>query len=498
MLKADYSPQQQHYEAQIALRMIDLELARRRMLDFCQITKSDWITARHHVRLCEIADRAIAHQVRFVAVSLPPRHTKSEIFSIRLPAMYLGVHPDRHIIHVSYAAALSNTFSMQVRSLIRDDETYHELFPATQIDPDRQRLDDWKTTLGGGFKSIGVGAGISGHGADLIICDDVTKEGDENSPQTLRQTFEWYASAARIRLSPGGVMLLIGTRWALGDLIGAVLDSAKANPHGDQWEAVVLPALAGENDPLGRGEGEALWPERFSVNDLLAIQSLSKRYFQSLYQQDPQPEGAKLFYEKWFTRLYESNLGSCVWAFDLAISEDNTADFTVWGRWVFDREKKSLSVGDIERVQQQWPETKKDILNLMDAYPDDLFLFPKDVYELMAVQELRSSRSNDARRIRQVSMKGDKRERAGLYAQIAESGRASVQEGTMGDLFIREHDRFPDEHDDFVDMSSVAAHYFAPLADFKAIIRGESVQKAQEMSIEEMLALIGEQNGFPT
>lgn len=463
-----------------------MELARRRTLDFCEVTKPDWITARHHKLLCDVADRLIAGTLKRVIICLPPRHTKSEIFSIRLPARHLGVHPQRKLIHISYAAALSNTFSMQVRALVRDDETYHELFPDVLLDPDRQRLDDWHTTMGGGFKSIGAGAGVSGHGADGIIIDDIMQEGDENSPATLRQKAEWYASAARTRLSPGGWLAIVNTRWALADLVGFVLDSARANPDGDQWEVINLPALAVENDPLGRAPGEALWPERYSEKDLLALKALSPRYFEALYQQDPQPEGAKLFYAKDFGRLYESKLSAGAWAFDLAISEDNTADFTTWGRWVFDPARKALAVEYLSRKQQQWPETKRDILTLMDGNPQDLFLFPKDTYELMAVQELRTARPNAASRIRQVSLKGDKRERAGVYADIASSGRAEVEAGEIGDAFIREHDRFPDVHDDFVDMSSVAAHFFAPVADFKAII-GKNDERVIPPELQELM-----------
>lgn len=484
MSTVDYSPQQNHYQALIAQRTIKYELARRRLLDFCQLTKPDFITAPHHRLLCEVADRLIAGTLKRVILCIPPRHGKSEIYSIRLPAMYLGLHPEAKLIHISYAAALSNTFSMQVRALVRDDEIYHELFPDVQLDPDRQPLNDWHTTAGGGFKSVGAGGGLSGHGGDGIIIDDIMQEGDENSPTILRQKDEWYTSAARTRLSPQGWIAIINTRWALGDLVGFVLDNAAANPDGDQWEVIVLPALALENDPLGRDVGEALWPERFSVSDLLALKSLSAKYFQSLYQQDPQPEGAKLFFTDWFTRrLYESISEPAIWAFDLAIGEDETADFSVFGRWHFDRDLRRLYVSCLHREQQLWTTTKEQIKALMQQYPRDKFVFPKHTYELMAVQELKALGADYANQIEQVSLSGDKRERAATYHDVAANGGAFVEAGAVGDWFIREHDRFPDEHDDCVDMSSVAAHYYLGTAAFDFLVRGreketENVQLA--------------------
>jgi hypothetical protein len=58
------------------------------------------------------------------------------------------------------------------------------------------------------------------------------------------------------------------TRWHRDDLAGRLL---KQEP--EQWEVVSLPALAEAGDPLHRAEGEALWPERFPVEQLLEKRS---------------------------------------------------------------------------------------------------------------------------------------------------------------------------------------------------------------------------------
>src|SRR5690606_13671556 len=62
------------------------------------------------------------------------------------------------------------------------------------------------------------------------------------------------------RLSRRGAVVVIATRWHKDDLIGRLLEESKQG--GDQWEVISLPALADENDPLGREPGEELWPER--------------------------------------------------------------------------------------------------------------------------------------------------------------------------------------------------------------------------------------------
>src|SRR6184192_2214593 len=43
---------------------------------------------------------------RYMTVSVPPRHSKSEAFSIALPAWALGRYPNLHIISVTYESGL--------------------------------------------------------------------------------------------------------------------------------------------------------------------------------------------------------------------------------------------------------------------------------------------------------------------------------------------------------------------------------------------------------
>jgi hypothetical protein len=61
----------------------------------------------------------------------------------------------------------------------------------------------------------------------------------------------------KTRLKPGGRIVLVSTRWHEDDLAGRLL--AEAEKGGDKWTTVILPAIAEENDPLGRKAGEFLW-----------------------------------------------------------------------------------------------------------------------------------------------------------------------------------------------------------------------------------------------
>jgi predicted phage terminase large subunit-like protein len=93
-----------------------------------------------------------------------------------------------------------------------------------------------------------------------------------------------------------GTIVIISTRWNEDDLVGRLIDPLNpyySHEEAKLWHKIELPALAEENDILGRAEGEALWPERFDADYLNEIKLSDPRGFMALYQCRPSPrEGA--------------------------------------------------------------------------------------------------------------------------------------------------------------------------------------------------------------
>lgn len=423
-------------------------------------------------------------------VNMPPRHGKSELVSVRFPAWYLGRHPDHDIIHVSHSADLSNDFSRRVRMMVRDDMTYQSLFPQTVLDPERQRVDDWRLTRGGGFRSRGTGGGISGHGADLMIIDDPHKEG-EITATVLSQVFEWYSTGARTRLMPGGKILICMTRWDLKDLCGQVVAAANRDPNADQWHILDLPGLIeteemAERDPLGRRLHESLWPEWYPPESLLALKALSEPNFQALVQQNPRAFSMEMFKPENWQRLQESAIhdrlheSKAAWCFDLALGEDEGADYCAWSRVLYDSESKEIGFTRLFRERITWPDAKAKIKELITYFPDDVFVFPKHSFELMAVQELK--REHPQAKIRQIAFpaRSDKVARAQVLADRHAAQKVFIEESPATQLWIDEHDEFPSsDHDDMVDVGSVATHHFGLDVEFFA-----SIVESQEAAVQ--------------
>ena len=124
------------------------------------------------------------------------------------------------------------------------------------MDKDSQSAEEWLTPDGGGFVAAGVGGGITGKGAHVLVIDDPVKNCDEAESQNARDSsWDWYTSTAYTRLAPGGGVLVILTRWHDDELAGSLLKAA--TDHGEQWAGVTYAARAEADDQL-RNAGEGL------------------------------------------------------------------------------------------------------------------------------------------------------------------------------------------------------------------------------------------------
>lgn len=131
----------------------------------------------------------------------------SELGSRHFPAWVLGQHPDWEIIAASHTSSLTLSFSRYIRDLIRDP-AYQVLFPEMRLDPGSQSVENWNTLSGGGYLAAGVGTGITGRGAHILLLDDLVKDIEAADSITIKEnTWEWYGSTAYTRLAPGGGVL---------------------------------------------------------------------------------------------------------------------------------------------------------------------------------------------------------------------------------------------------------------------------------------------------
>jgi predicted phage terminase large subunit-like protein len=254
-----------------------------------RITNGRWIAAPHLLHISSIIANAVAKGGQFVIVTMPPRHGKSELCSVHTPIWYLDNYPQNRIILASYGAELATEFALKVRDTLLDEDMHPLL--RVRLRSDRQRIDNFKTTDGGGMISIGVGGSATGKGANLLLVDDYVKNAEEALSDSQKQkTWEWFLSTAYTRLEPNATIIVLATRWDRRDLIGMILEKFDELVEAgfDPPTVINLPALARDGDPLARHPGMPLWPQRYDELALRKIRTVLGTYWWSgLYQQDP-------------------------------------------------------------------------------------------------------------------------------------------------------------------------------------------------------------------
>jgi predicted phage terminase large subunit-like protein len=164
------------------------------------------------------------------------------------------------------------------------------------------------------FRAAGVGVGITGMGANLILIDDPIKNREEAESETFQEkVWDSYRDDLYTRQQPGCAIVLTMTRWHERDLAARILES----DDGPNWHVVCMPAFAidqeerddwfkrygraeGQPDPLGREPGAALCPDWYPEEELEGLRSVLGSYgFSALFQQSPVPPGGGMFPAHW-------------------------------------------------------------------------------------------------------------------------------------------------------------------------------------------------------
>ena len=209
------------------------------------------------------------------------------------------------------------------------------MFSGVSLDPSSQSVESWNTTKGGGYVAAGVGGGITGKGAHVLVIDDpVRTERTQNPVQSgcglgLVYIYCVYTTA------PGGGTIIL-TRWH-DDLAGRLLQAAAAGA--DQWEVVKYPAIA-EKDEEFREKGDALHPG-YSSEALTQIQrAVGPRDWSALYQQNPVSDEGEYFNRE-MIRYYDEN-------------EVDFVDYAsiAHGIWRLVKERNDYSVGVVVGVDE--------------------------------------------------------------------------------------------------------------------------------------------------
>jgi predicted phage terminase large subunit-like protein len=311
-----------------ALQAIQKRVVKDHFTEFCRYA-TNLIPARHHQLIIDRLERVQRGEIKRLLLVLPPGAGKSTYVSTLYPVWHLANNPKASIIACSHTAELAARWGRQVRNYIL--EYGAEL--GLSLRGDSMAADRWAVEEGGEYFAIGTGGAVLGFRADLIILDDPIRSREDAFSETIRQSlWDWYSTVLYSRLKPKGALVLISTRWHLDDLVGRI--ELEAERTGEVWHKLILPAMAEQDDVLGRAPGQFLWDDdAYGYPETLKAQfaRLPPMDWAAMYQGRPAPETGDFFKLDWlksFDQMPDRKTLRIYAASDYAISAGK-GDWTV-------------------------------------------------------------------------------------------------------------------------------------------------------------------------
>lgn len=414
-------------------------------------------------------DLALDQTTARLLIIAPRDSAKTTWIASILLAWQIGNYPlATHVI-----GSVSDTQATErlkvIKLLIETDEQWQEAFPFIQ--PDYRRgwsekgLHVWDsrfsyarwvkqvtqqgtihtptlTAAGVGSSSV-IGKRITG----LAVLDDLHDEKNCLTQLQRDRVWSWLMQTVVPTLTASGRMIVIGTRWQRDDVIGRL----KIKP---EWTV--------DETSAEKPDGSSYWPERWPPERLQdRRREIGSAYFRAQYLNDPAGLAGQVFDAAWFDFL-PVPLPALKWVIlgvDLAISEKQTADYTVIATCALDEDNRFYLL-DMQRGHWTMNQTLQHIQSAAERCSAqygrlDLVAVEETQYQAAVVQELLRTTLLPARGVKPDR---DKTTRARAWAVRAEQGLVSANRETLWwPSFADEVVDFPTgEHDDQVDAISAA------------------------------------------
>lgn len=441
------------------------ELARRHYVEYLPyIYGKAWVKSRLSTFLAntvqEFVETETGNAYDILIIETPPQHGKSMTVTEAFPSWYLGKHPTRRVIEISYNADTADRFGRRNKEKI--EQSGKALFGiaigkvsrASDFSIATERGEPGQT---GQMLSRGILSGVTGNPANLMLIDDPIKTREEADSETIRNKIwdEWLNSL-KSRLAAGAKVILIMTPWHEDDLRARILATE------DNVTRIRIPVEAEENDPLGREVGEALCPElgkgrnwlRQFKAAYLASDKGGARAWAALFQCNPVLEGGNIVRREWW-RYYDPNeikeFATEMISVDATFKNTETSDFVsiqVWGKL-----EGNYYLRYCLNQRLDFPGTLSALLTVRVLYPKAYAILIEDKANGSAIIQTLQRKITG---VIPINPQGGKAARVNAVSPAIESGHVFLPKGAPWlEDYLRQWSEFPaGKHDDMVDATS--------------------------------------------
>ena len=278
------------------------------------------MTRSCHGELCDFVMKAPKQKK---LILMPRNSFKSSVVTVGRTLHKLVNDPNHRVLIISETFNQAKTFLREVKNHIEKNVTFRAIFGDLKP-PDKNAI--WRQTeleiatktkgKESSVVAVGVGQEQTGMHYPTIICDDILSGKTINTPEQIQKTLDFYRLILSV-LSPGGELIIIGTRWSYADLYGHVIDN-EDDQFSIMQRAAVLP------------NGDLYFPELLTEEFLDAQRKAQGSYhFSCQYMNQPVDQENAIFKKKWIKYYKElpCNLRHFM-CIDPAGSLDKQADYT--------------------------------------------------------------------------------------------------------------------------------------------------------------------------
>ena len=390
-------------------------------------------------------------------IMLPRGSFKSTISTISLPVWLLRHDQNLRIMIDNESFKNSKKFLSEIKAQLKNNTLLQQV--ATDENGEYLLEPDYK--LPGGYTEdsvilknrtipakepsifcSGVDTAATGMHPDVIIMDDLVSERNVTTEDQINKVRQHYRFAYSL-LEPGGILIVIGTRYHLNDMYSDIIED-------DTFNVIVRPAI--------NADGSYFFPERLGELRLAELKKSQGVYiFNSQYMLNPLSSENAIFKPEWIKYYKEEALPKRLNTFitvDLAISQKETADYTVVMVASVD-EDSNIYIREYSRERYTPQETADVIFKFVNKYKPLKVGVEVVAWQKAMIFFLRQEMRARGKMLPLVELKADtdKIRRAISLQPWVENGTFHIKEDMK--ILYQEMMEFPlGKHDDTVDAAA--------------------------------------------
>lgn len=176
--------------------------------------------------------------IRHKLLLLPRGHLKSSLVTVGWSIQQILINPNIRIYMTNAVWDLSRNFLREIKGLLTDKSLLSDIFgqfngQGSQFTQDEITISQRTTgtVKEPTIQTGGVEKAVTGMHFDIIIHDDLVEENNIGTPEQIKKIIRFRQNCLDL-LDPGGLEVIIGTRWAMGDLYGHLIETEMTSLNG--------------------------------------------------------------------------------------------------------------------------------------------------------------------------------------------------------------------------------------------------------------------------